>query len=63
MRCSYCRRSLRLLDPSRPLRALLPRCRACDPFTFGAAHKAVIVLLAAALALLIGGIFSSLPNL
>ena len=49
MRCHYCDRPLHLLDPRRPLRMLLPRCRACRRYSFRWAHKALYLILAAAL--------------
>ncbi|MDQ3745846.1 MAG: hypothetical protein M3444_15830 [Acidobacteriota bacterium] len=57
MRCSYCKRHLRLLDPKRPLRLLLPRCRHCHHHTLGPVHKIVLALLAVVILYLLIGIF------
>ena len=53
MRCSYCHRPLRLLDRRHPQRILLPRCRICHGYTFGAVHKILLLLLCALLAFLL----------
>jgi hypothetical protein len=46
MRCSYCKRHLRLLDRKHPLRLLVPRCRHCYRLTLGPVHKTALALLA-----------------
>jgi hypothetical protein len=57
MRCSYCHRPLRLLDRRRPQQLLFPRCRVCRGYTFGLAHKAIMLLLVALLGLLLISVF------
>jgi hypothetical protein len=55
MRCPYCHRPVHLLDPRRPLRLLLPRCRFCRRHALSWVHKALLFVLGiAALYLLIG---------
>jgi hypothetical protein len=46
MRCLYCNRPLRLLDPKHPTRLLVPRCRICRRYSLGPAHKVILALLA-----------------
>ena len=59
MRCSYCRKPLRLLDPRRPQCLLLPRCRFCGGYTLSWVHKAAFYLLGVAVIyLLIQAVFS-----
>ena len=49
MRCHFCDRPLPALDPRRPWRLLVPRCRACRRVTLGWPRKALLGLLALAL--------------
>jgi hypothetical protein len=53
MRCTYCHRPLRLLDRRHPQRLLLPRCRVCRGYIFGAVHKILLIFLCALLAFLL----------
>lgn len=59
MRCSYCHRPLRLFDPRRPQRLLLPRCRFCHGYTFGLFHKIVLLILVALILYFLIGTFLS----
>jgi hypothetical protein len=64
MHCRYCHRPIRLLDSRHPQRLLLPRCRVCRNYTFGLAHKAILLLLVAvAVAVLVGKGFAALRHL